>query len=122
MQAIDSHLIPLGFRKPQPDRNIVGGYFVWLSLPTGLKAEEFTISCKEDENLIISSGEIFQVPGDDSVKFEGSIRVSFAWEDVEKFSKAVRRIARVAERMLAKIKEASNEYVIVEQNREDGSL
>jgi DNA-binding transcriptional MocR family regulator len=115
MTAIEAHLLPLGFTIPQPNRDVVGGYFLWLGLPEDMQATDLTAKCQEDQNLIISPGPLFQVPGDDAVVCSGNVRLCFAWEDKDKLVEGVRRIGEAA-RMLSKRGErTSGEFVIVER-------
>lgn len=118
LKAIESHLFPLGFTVPQPDRDVVGGYFVWLGLPSNMKAEELAAKCQEDENLAIAPGKIFEVPGDDVAVFERSVRLCFAWEEEWKLAEGVRRIGLVANRLLGR-QDVTSEYVVVERRQED---
>jgi DNA-binding transcriptional MocR family regulator len=54
LEAINQHLIPLGVRVPQTDREVVGGYFIWLTLPSPLKGAVVAQRAKEDENLAVA--------------------------------------------------------------------
>jgi DNA-binding transcriptional MocR family regulator len=54
VEAIHKQLIPLGVRLPQMDREIVGGYFIWLTLPSPLKGAELAQRAKEDENVVVA--------------------------------------------------------------------
>ncbi|KAK3716990.1 Valine--pyruvate aminotransferase [Vermiconidia calcicola] len=118
MHAIQEHLLPLGFQLPQSTRDIIGGYFTWLSLPEGMNAETLSRRCKEEVNVIVAAGKLFEVPGDERVKFDGNIRLCWSWEDESKLEEGVKRIGSVAKRMLA---EGVNgeEYVVVEKERDD---
>ena len=122
-KAITNHLVPLGFSLPQTDRDVIGGYFSWLSLPPDLKstADLLARRSKEEENVIIASGGMFEVPGDEIVKFEGSMRLCWAWEDEWKLEEGVRRIGIVAKKMLEE-SEKGEGYVVVEKegHGEDG--
>lgn len=120
MDAITIHLLPLGFSLPQTDRNIVGGYFTWLDLPTGMKAEVLAKRCKEEENVIIAPGKIFEVPGDESVKFEGSVRLCWSWEEEGRLEVGVRRVAVVAKRMLEVGERIGGEEFVVVEKEEEG--
>lgn len=111
LAAITTHLLPIGFTLPQPTRNVVGGFFVWLSLPEGLTAADLARVCREEEEVIVAHGGMFEVPGDEAVKFEGNVRLCFAWEEVERLVEGVKRIGRAAER----VGRGSGEYVIVEK-------
>jgi len=94
LQAIRKYLLPLGCGLVQSDRTVVGGYFVWLSLPEGVVAEELAQKCKEEENVIIAPGHLFEIPGDKSIGFANYARFSFAWEEEEAMQEGVRRVAR----------------------------
>lgn len=61
MAAINEELIPLGVTLPQMDREVVGGYFIWLTLPPPLKGAVVTQQAKAEESLIVAQGEIFEV-------------------------------------------------------------
>jgi DNA-binding transcriptional MocR family regulator len=61
ISAINEHLIPLGCRLPQTDRDFVGGYFIWLTLPHPLKGAVVTQRAKEEENVVVA-----QVSADDA--------------------------------------------------------
>lgn len=52
--AIHKELIPLGARMPQTDRQIVGGYFIWVTLPPGLKSALVVQRAKEEENVVVA--------------------------------------------------------------------
>jgi hypothetical protein len=115
--AIQSYLVPLGFSIPaissplssnsnptststshSTDDAVVGGYFIWLHLPQSIRASELAQRAEEEENVSIGSGALFQVVGD-PLEFEGWIRLSFAWEEIEKLEEGIRRLARVAVRL-----------------------
>jgi DNA-binding transcriptional MocR family regulator len=59
--AINKHLIPLGVKIPQTDREVAGGYFIWLTLPSPLKGAVVAQRAKEEENLAVAKGEMFEV-------------------------------------------------------------
>lgn len=54
MEAIKKYLLPLGVRVPQTDREVAGGYFIWLTLPPPLKGAEVAQRAKEDDNLAVA--------------------------------------------------------------------
>lgn len=116
MGAIERHLLPLGFTAPQPNREVSGGYFIWLGLPQGLQATDLAAKCQQEQNLIIAPGKIFEVPGDDSVSFPSSIRLCFAWEDEPKLAEAIERIAVVANGLLHGREDGNADYVVVEKH------
>ncbi|KAF4304799.1 aminotransferase [Botryosphaeria dothidea] len=96
MAAIEKHLVPLGVKLPQPSREIVGGYFVWILLPSPVKGAEVARVAKEQENLIVAEGELFEVPGDAArVNFPCDIRLCFSWEEVDRLGEGIERLARV---------------------------
>ena len=96
LKAIQKHLVPLGIELPQSDRSISGGYFIWIHLPESLDAEEVTKQAREDENVIVAPGSLFEVPGDPMAhKFTHGIRLCFAWEDEEKLATGIERLAGV---------------------------
>ena len=123
MRAIETHLGPLGFSVPQPSRAVIGGYFTWLTLPEKLKtgAEALARRCREDEDVIIAAGNIFEVPGDDGVKFEGNVRLCWSWEEEERLEEGVRRVGVVAKKMLEEAESGNvEEFVVVEKDGADG--
>ncbi|KAF2726061.1 PLP-dependent transferase [Polychaeton citri CBS 116435] len=100
MRAITRCLTPIGFSAPQPDRKVVGGYFIWLSLPKGLKALPLAQACLE-EGVIIAEGEKFEVPRDKKpISFDSHIRLCFSWIDEPQLEEAVETIGRVAKTLL----------------------
>lgn len=108
--AVERLLVrPMGVTLPQSDREIVGGYFIWLTLPGGLGCVEFAERCQEEENLVVASGSLFEVPGDGRFGFDHSVRLCYSWEDEGKLVAGVERMARVLDRML-KGTEAAKKY------------
>ena len=100
ISAIEKHLVPLGVTLPQPNRDIVGGYFVWITLPEGLDADEVAAHAKEEEALIVAQGSLFGVYGDTkAVDLTRGIRLCFAWEDEQFLTDGVERLARVVRRL-----------------------
>ena len=100
ISAIEEHLLPLGVTLTQTSRDVVGGYFIWLSLPAPLQAEEVAGHARE-ENLIIAPGPIFAVYGDEkAVDLERKVRVCFSWEDESMLAEGIQRLARVIGTML----------------------
>ncbi|KAH9872285.1 hypothetical protein IAQ61_005120 [Plenodomus lingam] len=103
VEAINTHLIPLGVRIPQTDREVVGGYFIWMTLPLPLNGSVLAQRAKEEENVVVAQGEIFQVPRDTEypgTAFGNEVRVCFAWEDEDMLAEGIERLARVIGRML----------------------
>jgi DNA-binding transcriptional MocR family regulator len=54
IKAINEQLVPLGVRLPQTDRDIVGGYFIWLTLPDGMEGGALVDRAREDENVVVA--------------------------------------------------------------------
>jgi DNA-binding transcriptional MocR family regulator len=52
--AINKELVPLGIRLPQTDRDVVGGYFIWLTLPDPIKGAELARRAKDEENVVVA--------------------------------------------------------------------
>ena len=103
--AIETHLFPLGvtMEPPQPGCMVVGGYFLWFSLPDPLTGLELTLRAKTEENVTLANGDLFEVWGDESAaRFSREIRVCFTWEDEAMLVEGVVRIANVIRRMLAR--------------------
>jgi len=100
ISAIETNLLPLGVKISQPDRDVVGGYFIWLTLPSSLRGAAVAQRAKEEENLIVAQGELFEVPGDtDHASFPHDLRLCFAWEDEDKLAEGIRRLASVIRNM-----------------------
>lgn len=97
MNAIKQHLIPLGVRLGEVSfqgKDVFGGYFIWFELPSDVGAAKVAEIAKEKENLIVAPGHIFEVQGDDSMKFENSLRLCFSWEEEGDLEEGVLRLAR----------------------------
>ena len=98
--AIEQCLLPLGVTLPQPDRDVVGGYFIWLSLPAPLKADEVATRAKEEENLIIGQGSLFAVHGDQIAgALERDIRLCFSWEEENSLAEGIARLGKLIHEM-----------------------
>jgi DNA-binding transcriptional MocR family regulator len=98
IQAIQKYLIPLGVRVGEVSsqgNDVFGGYFIWLELPKTVAAEDVAGRSKQEENLIVAPGHIFEVSNDPSIKFENSLRVCFSWEGEEDSEEGIARLARV---------------------------
>lgn len=103
MGAIEKHLLPLGLSMPQADREVAGGYFVWLTLPHSLNSTKIYKRALGEENLTIISGPKFKVQGDEenaATRFESDLRLCYAWDDVDVLEEGVVRLARVIEKEL----------------------
>jgi hypothetical protein len=54
IEAIDKDLVPLGARLPQTDRDVVGGYFIWLTLPDSVDGAALAQRAKDEENVVVA--------------------------------------------------------------------
>ena len=116
LNAITKYLIPLGITLPlRTDGEIVGGYFLWLTLPHPLSADDVAKRAKTEENLIIAPGSLFTVYGDTegSSNLERNFRLCFAWEDEKLLEEGIQRLGVVVEAML---KESKGGHVPQESN------
>jgi len=98
MQAVRRQLVPLGVTLPQPNKDVSGGYFIWLTLPTSLDAESITQKAQEEQNLTILPGPTCNVAGDEdnkAVNLNRNIRLSFTYEDYKLLEEGVARLAKV---------------------------
>jgi DNA-binding transcriptional MocR family regulator len=97
--AIHEHLSHLGvsvLTENLTGSGVYGGYFVWLSLPTDITAKDVVATAQKEENLIVGSGHLFEVHGDErSATFPDKIRLSFSWEPESAVVEGVRRLANV---------------------------
>lgn len=102
LTAITKHLLPLGVSIPNKRKDpqaVVGGYFIWISLPNGVHCDEVTARAKKEENLVVAPGSLFGVQGDDEEGYglEGKLRLCFAWEDERSMEEGIERLSRVIE-------------------------
>lgn len=103
MSAITEHLLPLGITMPQPGRQVIGGYFIWLTLPEPLLAEEVSKKALDEEQVVIAAGPLFKVQGDPSGEqgaFERDFRLCFSWESEGNLTEGVERLGGVIKRSL----------------------
>ncbi|MCJ1302021.1 hypothetical protein MMC08_004822 [Hypocenomyce scalaris] len=102
ISAITTHLLPLGVTLPQSNRDVLGGYFIWFSLPEPLRADDVAERAKDDENTIIAQGSLFGVYGDvRQGDLEREVRVCFSWEEEARLVEGIERLARVIRSMQA---------------------
>ena len=100
ISAIEKYLLPLDVRLPQSERDVIGGYFIWLTLPSPLVADDVAIEARQAENLIIGPGPLFGVYGDaDEQGLKGKVRLCFSWEDEEYLQEGIQRLSRVIRTM-----------------------
>lgn len=89
--------------KPSADpaeEGIVGGYFIWIDFPAGLSAVELSVRAADEENLVLAPGKIFEVPGDESVVFDGGVRICFSWVEEDELVEGIERLGRLIKKML----------------------
>lgn len=96
MSAVEKHLLPLGLELTQSDRDVVGGYFIWLTLPSQMEAAVVAERAREQQNVVIGEGSLFEVPGDTrDISFPYSLRLCFAAEEMENLEPGVERLGKV---------------------------
>ncbi|EGY22259.1 aminotransferase [Verticillium dahliae VdLs.17] len=91
-RAVGAHLAPFGVSWVQRDDDgVLGGYFLWLTLPVGSPpATEFAARAEAEEGVLVVPGDLFGVPGCGAGDlYQRSVRLSFAWEDDETFEEAI---------------------------------
>ncbi|KAL5113703.1 Valine--pyruvate aminotransferase [Pleosporales sp. CAS-2024a] len=54
VDAIHKELVPLGVRLPQTDREVVGGYFIWLTLPDSVDGATLAQRAKDEQNVVVA--------------------------------------------------------------------
>jgi len=109
LEAVSKHLMPLGVELPYVNatlsgRQVAGGYFMWLRLPSSLSADLVTQLAQDHENLIVSPEKLCRVPlktGMPQSSHDRHIRLCFAWEDETMLGEGVRRLASIISRMLS---------------------
>ena len=136
LSAIESHLLPLGFTLPQPDRDVLGGYFAWLRMPDVLECDARSLAGRcLARGVIIAAGELFEVPGTGGQggRFGRHVRLCWAWEHGGLLAEGVRKIADVVEAIMKehKLKEAgegsdaseeSEGWVRVDRGKEEDAI
>ena len=98
LAAVEEHLLPLGLKLFQGVKEVAGGYFIWITLPDQLIAEDIRQRAQRDQSLIIQTGPKCGVDGDNEspeTAFQSDIRLSFAWEDEDLLEEGIRRLAKV---------------------------
>lgn len=81
-----------------PSTSIAGGYFIWITLPSPLRAADIVQKALRDEGLRLAPGDLFRVPREaeaDSDRFANTIRLCFAWAELRYLTEGVRRLACV---------------------------
>lgn len=99
VEAVEKYLEPVGVELTKissAEHHLVGGYFLWIKLPNGLKSSEVSRKALEEENLVISPGVTFGVPGDGSKEdFEQFLRLSFSYDEQTNLVTGIERLGRV---------------------------
>lgn len=95
VSSVEKYLVPLGATLPQSKFGIMGGYFVWLTLPASVQGHEVAKRAREEESLIIPEGSIFGVRGDSGPGQDDKVRLCFSWEAEELLAEGIQRLARV---------------------------
>jgi len=99
--AVERLLRPLGaeIEGQSGQLAVVGGYFLWVRVP--VDAVRLARGAKDEQNLVVAEGAIFEVPGDREVaRFPNHVRLCFAWEEEDRLVEGVERLATVLKRML----------------------
>lgn len=60
--AINEHLLPLGVQLPQTERDVVGGYFIWLTLPEPLNGAVVAQRVLQEQDVVVAQGESEYLP------------------------------------------------------------
>ncbi|KAJ5901764.1 Pyridoxal phosphate-dependent transferase major region subdomain 1 [Penicillium taxi] len=103
MAAIQKYLVPLGASADAPSATVAGGYFIWITLPSPILAADVVKRARDEENLTLGSGTVFQVAADLQLatnRFQDSLRLCFAWEEPGNLTEGVRRFGRVLARLI----------------------
>jgi DNA-binding transcriptional MocR family regulator len=101
-EAIEKHLFPLGVTLGEVSvegKAVFGGYFIWIELPKDVSATMVAETAREEENLIIAPGHLFEVSGDLRIKFENSIRLCFSYEEETDLLQGVVRLGKAIEKV-----------------------
>lgn len=102
MDALGRYMFPLGASCRDDSlvgTSVRGGYFLWVKLPDGVAAGPFAAAAAEEENVAVAAGGLFEVAGDDSVRFGDHCRLCFAYVEEEDLVEAVRRLGGLLKRM-----------------------
>ncbi len=103
-EVVGRVLGPLGVRVCEGgvrETGVFGGYFLWLKLPGGLDAEMVAERAREEEELVVAPGKLFEVTRDEAAaRFPGHVRLCFSWEEEENIVEGVERLGSVVRRML----------------------
>ncbi|PSK51852.1 Aromatic amino acid aminotransferase [Elsinoe australis] len=90
--ALEKYVVPLGCRITEPS-TYMGGYFIWVRLPEGIDGDELAVKCSKEQDLVVISGSLFEVPVPGRLRHNDHIRLCFSWEDVSVLEEGARRLA-----------------------------
>lgn len=112
--AVQQHLAPHGALldmakvslSPAADSSTAcgasGGYYLYVHLPEPINVVDFARAAWKEENVLVGSGETFEVRGDEhSVPVRSAMRLCIAWEDEEQIREGIRRLGDLLKRMLS---------------------
>ena len=69
----------------------------------GVDAETVSERCKEEEELVVAPGRLFEVTGagregeEEEIRFERGLRLCFAWVEEEDLKEGVKRLSEVVQ-------------------------
>ena len=74
---------------------------MWVALPESLQAEKFALRARQEEDLTIAPGTMFEVYGDEQgLDLNRMVRLCFfSWEDEGLLSEGVERLGNVIRRL-----------------------
>ena len=102
VDAVKTHLVPRGVELTElTHAGVFGGYFVWLVLPVGLRADDVAAEAATQQ-LTIAPGSLFRVQRPDAAPVADlarGFRLCFAWEDADALREGVARLGGVIEKM-----------------------
>ena len=112
VDAIRTYLTPLGFKLGPEDiaaseqahaqPNVVGGFFLWVRLPPGLKSRKVVKKAVEEENLDLLPGAACAIVGQPAANIDNldsHIRLCFSLAEEQDLSEGMLRLRDVAQRL-----------------------
>lgn len=105
VDALHKYVLPHGIQLRETSligSDTYGGYFIWFTLDDGLSAKLVSKIARDEENLVVAPGAIFEVHGDESsATFDNHLRLCFSWVDEEDLVEGARRLGSVMARVRA---------------------
>ena len=95
--AMEEYWVPHGVKYTR----CLGGYFIWVKLPLGVRATELSRVALGD-GVWVMEGTNCMVPDDESVEYDSFIRICIALEDSDKAVEGIKRIGKVIEKLRQK--------------------